>query len=342
MGTQPRFRGVMKRLGVLFAVITIACGVAWVVMIRMPGRSFLGPLPALSSDQVVLRDELAADVRKLAGEIGERNVSRYPQLLAAADFVVQSFSAAGLRVRREGYDLHGKRCENIEAEIPSTRDEIVVVGAHYDSVLGSPGANDNGSGVAVLLALARRFTGKPCLRTLRFVAFPNEEPLHFQTEQMGSWVYAKNCKTRGDNIVAMISLETIGYYSSTAGSQIYPVAGLGAIYPTTGNFIGFVGNIGSRKLLRRAIRTFRERAQFPSQGAALPAGVPGISWSDHWSFWQQGYRGLMVTDTAPFRYPHYHDSTDTPDKLDYDSMSRVVSGLAAVIDDMVNTERLSF
>src|SRR5205814_8680392 len=142
--------------------------------------------------------------------------------------------------------------------------EIVVIGAHYDSVIGCPGANDNASGVAALLALARRFARERCGRRVRFVCFPNEEPFFFQSEQMGSWVYAHNCKSRGENIVAMLSLETIGYFSDEPGSQSFPLPGLGAIYPTTGNFISFVGNTSSRTLVRQALGISRRHTRFPS------------------------------------------------------------------------------
>jgi Zn-dependent M28 family amino/carboxypeptidase len=290
----------------------------------------------LTAEEVALRDELRADVTKLGTEIGERNVQHYRELVAAADFIAESFTAAGLQPRRAGYDVGGRLCENIDVEIPGRSRELVIIGAHYDSVFGSPGSNDNGSGVAAMLALARRFAQKPGARTLRFVAFPNEEPGHFQTHAMGSWVYAKGCKERGETVSSMVSLETIGYFSKEPGSQVYPVPGLGALYPTTGNFIAFVGNVSSRSLLRRALKSFRAHAPIPSEGAALPSGVPGVGWSDHWAFWQHGFPGIMITDTAPFRYPHYHRRSDTPDKLDYDEMARVVSGFSHVVEDLVN------
>jgi Zn-dependent M28 family amino/carboxypeptidase len=273
-------------------------------------------------------------VQTLAGEIGERNMRRYPQLNAAADFIEGSFSRAGLQLRRDTYELNGRACHNIEAEISGVRPQIVVIGAHYDSVFGSPGANDNGSGVAAMLALARRFAGKPVGQTLRFVAFANEEPPYFQTEQMGSFVYASRCKARGDQISAMISLETIGYFSDAPRSQTYPSLGLGAFYPTTGNFIGFVGNFRSRTLLRRAIALFRQQGKVPSEGAALPSFISGVAWSDQWSFWQCGYPAFMITDTAPFRYPHYHSAADTPDKLEYDRFALVVSGVEKTIAEL--------
>jgi Zn-dependent M28 family amino/carboxypeptidase len=299
----------------------------------MPGKN-ISSAARLSPEDIDLRAELKSDVQTLAGEIGERNMGHYGQLNAAADFIEDSFSRAGLHPRQDSYEVRGQACHNIEAEIPGTRPNVVLIGAHYDSVFGSPGANDNGSGVAALLALARRFAGKPAQQTLRFVAFVNEEPPYFLTEQMGSFVYAGRSKARGDRISAMISLETIGYFSDAPHSQTYPSPGLGVFYPTVGNFIGFVSNVHSRALLRRSIALFRKHAKIPSEGAALPSFIPGVSWSDQWAFWQHGYPGIMITDTAPFRYPHYHSATDTPDKLDYDRFALVVSGMQKVIEGL--------
>jgi hypothetical protein len=298
----------------------------------MPAKKISNAAP-LSEHEAELRGELIADVQVLGGEIGERNMAHYPQLIAAADFIEQSLGRAGLDPRRESYELHGLTCHNIATEIRSDGPEILLIGAHYDSVLGSPGANDNGSGIAAMLALARRFAPRQTTKTLRFVAFVNEEPPYFLTEQMGSFVYAKRCKVRREQISAMISLETIGYFSDAPHSQTYPALGLGAFYPTVGNFIGFVGNVPSHALLRRLLTLFRQHAKIPSEGAALPSFIPGVAWSDQWSFWQHGYRGIMITDTAPFRYPHYHLRTDTPDKLDYDRFALVVAGIEKMIED---------
>jgi len=325
-------RILFSALRITVAVVAIFA-ILWWFGVRMPGRNISNAAP-LSSIEIELRGELIADVQTLAGQIGERNMARYLQLNAAADFIENSFSSAGLQPRRDSYDFQGRACHNIEAEIRGARPEILLIGAHYDSVLGSPGANDNGSGVAAMLALARRFAGKPAQHTLRFVAFVNEEPPYFLTEQMGSLVYAGRCKAHGDRISAMISLETIGYFSDAPHSQTYPAPGLGVFYPSVGNFIGFVSNVPSRNLLRRAIALFRKHAKIPSEGAALPAFIPGVSWSDQWSFWQHGYPGIMITDTAPFRYPHYHSATDTLDKLDYDRFALVVSGMEKVIEEL--------
>ena len=331
---MARFRTFLLLLLAMAAVL-----VAWWGMIRMPGKSFTGAPPPLSPEEQTLRGELMAHVQKLGGDIGERNVNYYDELVAAADYIERTFADAGLQPRRDGYEVGGKLCENIDVEIPGSSRDILVIGAHYDSVYGSPGANDNGSGVAALLALAKRFAGKPQERTLRFVAFPNEEPNHFQTRLMGSWVYASRCKERNDPIGGMVSLETIGYFSSESGSQVYPIPGLGAIYPKTGNFIAFVGNVASRALVRQAVGSFRRHGKLPSEGTALPASIPGVGWSDQWAFWQHGYTGIMVTDTAPFRYPHYHRRSDTPDKLEYDSMTRLVHGLEGVVADLANPSR---
>jgi hypothetical protein len=332
---------------ILFTALRIAIAVAailtllWWFGVRMPGKNISKTAP-LSPDEIALREEIRADVQKLAGDIGERNMWHYPQLNAAADFIEGSFSRAGFHPRRDSYDVHGQACHNIAAEIPgrpqgaavSSPPSIILIGAHYDSVFGSPGANDNGTGVAATLALARRFADKKPQHTMHFVAFVNEEPPYFLSDEMGSFIYAGRCKARGDKISAMISLETIGYFSDAPHSQTYPSPGLGLFYPKVGNFIGFVSNVQSRTLLRRVVAAFRRRAKIPSQGAALPAFIPGVSWSDQWSFWRYGYPGIMVTDTAPFRYPYYHSSSDTPDKLDYDRFALVVSGMEKVIEDL--------
>ena len=323
-------RRLIFRIALALSLILV---LVWFFGVRTRGHH-ISTAAALNEAEAVLRAELVADVQKLAGEIGERNLRRYAQLNATAEFIEDSFRRAGLTPRRDSYELRGQACHNIEVEIRGTSSEIVVVGAHYDSVFGCPGANDNGSGVAALLALARRFAGKQAAKTVRFVAFVNEEPPYFQTDEMGSLVYAKRCKERGDRITAMISLETIGYFSDEPGSQKYPGAGLGFFYPSKGNFIGFATNTNSRALLRTVVSAFRKADKLPSESAALPAAIPGIGWSDHWSFWQCGYPAVMVTDTAPFRYRHYHEPSDTPDKLDYDRFALVVSGMESVIGQL--------
>jgi Zn-dependent M28 family amino/carboxypeptidase len=308
-------------------------------MISMPGSWHSGALPALTPEQSAISVGLRRDVVELAETIGVRNLSHYPALKKAADYIERELRVAGT-VSRQSYAVDGKPVDNLEVELrgASAPEEIVVVGAHYDSVFRCPGANDNGSGTAGLLALARSLAASKPARTLRLVAFVNEEPPQFRTADMGSRVYANRCRSRKENIVAMLSLETIGYYTDAPNTQNYPPP-LSAVYPSQGDFIAFVGNVGSRSLVRRCVRVFREKAAFPSQGAALPSGLQGVGWSDHESFWEAGYDGVMVTDTAPFRYPHYHAGEDTPDKLDYDRCARAVAGVAEVVRDLTGIAR---
>ena len=337
------------KLFFFIGIVVVLGFCCWALMIRMPGKSYQGPLPPLTAAEETFRDQLRRHVRKLAGEIGERNLIQYTALREAADYVHHSFEQAGYDVERQTYDVAPRSffglsevperplaCANLIAEIPGSDKpaEIVVVGAHFDSVEGSPGANDNATGVAAVLALARSFAGKKPGRTLRFLAFVNEEPPYFQTPSMGSLVYAKRCQERQENVVAMLSLETIGYYSDEPGSQNYP-APLGFFYPSKGNFVAVVGDTSSRRLVRKLIRSFRESTQFPSEGAATFGALPGVDWSDHWSFRQAGYSGVMVTDTAPFRYAHYHAASDTPDKIDYDRLARLVAGMESVIEELI-------
>jgi len=324
-------RAAAKRLGVVAGMAAALCLWAWSCMIRMPGRSFTGPLPEPSEAQIALASELRRDVETLGVD---RSFRAYAALERAIEHIEGRFKAAGYAtVARETYDIGGRAYSNLSVEVRGTSSEIVLVGAHYDSVFGCPGANDNASGTAGLLALARAFAASTPHKTIRFVAFTNEEPPHFQTPDMGSVVCARNCAARGENIAAMLSLETIGYYSDVEGSQRYP-SPLSLFYPSKGDFIAFVGNVGSGGLARRAIRTFREKASFPSEGAALPGFMPGVGWSDHWAFWESGYPAIQVSDTAPFRYPHYHTDEDTPDKIDFLRCARVVDGLRHVIAEL--------
>jgi len=301
-------------------------------MTQMPLRSFRGPLPALSTTQSELASRLAEHVKYLSATIGERNVDPVGSLQATTDYLRRNLVHAGYSVREQSYNAGGDAVSNLEVELvgSSSGEGIVVVGAHYDSVAGTVGADDNATGVAATLELARLLRASKLRRAVRFVFFVNEEPPFFQTEEMGSLVYARKLHHDGAAVSAMISLEMLGFYSDAPGSQKYP-APLSLFYPDRGNFIGFVGNGDSRALLRRAVRRFRESAKFPSEGVAAPESWPGVGWSDHWSFWQQGYPAIMITDTALFRNPYYHTPQDTSDRLDFQRMVRVVEGVRNVL-----------
>ncbi|MGH8700454.1 MAG: M28 family peptidase, partial [Burkholderiales bacterium] len=299
--------------------LILAAATAWLLwyMVAVPGASYRGALKPLTPDENLLAGNLRTHVAAVASR--EHNLYRYAELEASAQYIEETLAGLGHAVAAQRYAVQEKEVRNIEVEIKGgdRASEIVVVGAHYDSVLGAPGANDNGSGVAAVLELARLLRDAKPARTLRCVLFVNEEPPFDRTDVMGSRVYARRSRERGENVVAMFSLETIGWYSEQPGSQRYPFP-LNLFYPSTGHFIAFVSNLASRALLHETIASFRRHAGFPSEGVAAPAWIPGVDWSDHWSFWQEGWPALMVTDTAPYRYPHYHSAGDTPDKVDYE------------------------
>ena len=275
---------------------------------------------------------LRAHVYRLAEEIGERNV-RHPKALHAAEsYIRQVWKNQGFEVVDQRYTVRGVDCANLEVTRWGTEhpDEIILLGAHYDSVTGSPGANDNGSGVASLLELSRLFSEDTPARTIRFVAFVNEEPPFFFIGKQGSRLYAQAARKRGDDVRLMISLETMGYYRNEPGSQHYPPL-FRYFYPKQGNFIALVSNFRSRHVMHRLAKAFRSCSDFPLEHLATSSLIPGVGWSDHFNFWRQGYRALMVTDTAFYRYPFYHRAEDTAEKIDYDKLARVTGGLHQAI-----------
>ena len=278
---------------------------------------------------------LRAHVETLASDIGERNVFRPEALHAAADYIDREFRVQGYDVDRQVYDAGGVESANLEATRRGAGriDEIILVGAHYDTVKGSPGADDNASGVAALLEISRRFLDVAPDRTVRFVAFVNEEPPFFYWRQMGSMVYARAARARGDDIRLMLSLEMLGYYRDEPGSQRYPPF-FRYFYPDRGNFLALVSNLRSRRMLRRTVAGFKRHSDVPVESLATLSIVPGVSWSDQISFWRRGYRALMVTDTSFYRYPYYHTPWDTPEKLDYEILARVTDGLFGALADL--------
>jgi hypothetical protein len=322
------------RLVVLAAILFVLLGlpaaaVLW--MTAVPGRSYSGLLPGPDAAET----ELATSLRRHVAAVASRphNVRHARNLKVTEAYLEATLRGLGYEVHGQSFEAGGEGVRNLEVVIaPGTAASTLVVGAHYDSWFDSPGANDNGSGVAALLELARLLAdlqGRSKLR-IRLVLFANEEPPWFKTEQMGSVVYARALQRSGEQVIGMMSLETLGFYSDRPRSQNYPLP-LGLLYPDKGNFVAFVGLTSSRPFVRKTISAFREQARFPSVGGTAPGFVAGIDWSDHWAFEQLGFPALMVTDTAPFRYAHYHTADDTPDKLDYDKLARVVAGLERVI-----------
>jgi Zn-dependent M28 family amino/carboxypeptidase len=305
----------------------------------MPGEPYSGPLPPLTDSRRDLADRLRRRVKHLADDVGPRTVmGRYEALLSAERYLADSLAAMGYEPKRQAFEVAGKEVANIEAVLPGRGRGTIVLGAHYDTVSHTRGADDNASAVAVLLELAGIAQNNgPFAKSIRFVGFVNEEPPFFQTRDMGSRRYASDLRRRGVGLDAVIVLESLGYFDDTPGSQRYP-APLSLVYPDTGDFIAFVGNLGSLGLTRKLTRLFREKAAFPSQGGALPGWLPGIGWSDHWSFWKEGYDAVMVTDTALFRNPNYHMMTDVPETLDYERMAVLAVGLAEVLESLAENK----
>ncbi|THB65495.1 MAG: M28 family peptidase [Desulfovibrio sp.] len=305
----------------------------------MPGSSHAGPLPALTAEEQATSARLKDHVYMLAQTIGERNHVKYEALVRAAQYVEDQFRDLGFSPAVQDYLIKGRSYSNISAELPGTTfpERLIVVGGHYDSAVGTPGADDNASAVAGVLETARLLKDRPLECTVRFAAFTNEEPPFFMTKNMGSYVYAKQCRRNNEHIEAMLSYEMLGYYRDEPGTQSLPLI-VRPFYPSRGDFIAFVGNTGSRKLVRQLVASFRGHTAFPSQGAVLPSLVRGVSLSDHRSFWVNGYPAAMVTDTAFKRNRNYHTPGDTPDTLDYDRMARVVHGMARVVADLAGHE----
>ena len=326
------------RLSVVSVLILSVSGfVAY--MTWMPGSSYSGALPPPSPEEMACERGVRGHVQHLAEEIGPRNLGAPGSLERGASYIEGIWQGQGYVVSSQYFEAAGKQVRNLEVEVQGrTRpDEIVLVGAHYDTHPGSPGAGDNASGVAALLEMGRLLSassgGEPPARTIRLVAFVNEEMPFARTDFMGSVVYARRSRDRGDDIVAMLSLESIGNYSDAPGSQRFQPP-FGWFYPHQGNFLVFAGDLPSRPDIVASLESFRRHAEFPSEGLAAPGWLADTYRSDHWAFWLVGYPGVMVTDTAPFRYSEYHSATDTADTLECDRLARVVAGLHGVVMDL--------
>ncbi|MEM8713177.1 MAG: M28 family peptidase, partial [Planctomycetota bacterium] len=311
---------------------------------RMPGENPVGgthPAPSPSTGMTGdLAERLRRHLHQISRKIGARRTEAPDGLSAALEYLEAELTGYGYAPLRIPFQAGEQTVFNLEVEILGREvpEEIFVVGAHYDGFSKGPAANDNGSGVAAVLELARAAALSSAAtpeRTLRFVFFVNEEPPHFQQATMGSLVYARACKKQKEKIVGMWSLETLGYYSDEEGSQSYPNKALELAFPTTGNFIAFVGNLMSSRFVKDTVGEYRglaaDAAGVPCEGAALPGWIAGVGWSDHWSFAEAGYPALMITDTAVFRDPEYHTLEDWPERLDTERLAKVVGTLSRML-----------
>jgi Zn-dependent M28 family amino/carboxypeptidase len=290
----------------------------------------------MTAEETALASALRQHVETIAAR--EHNVAHDHELEKVAAYLERTLGSSGYEVGRQEYFVDDTAVRNIDVVIEPRSEiaspDVIVVGAHYDSARGSPGANDNATGTAAVIELARLLAdlkGKAG-RRIRLALFVNEEPPYFQTADMGSLHYARALAERKERVIAMYSLETLGFYSSEPGSQKYPPP-FGLVLPDRGDFVSFVGTLDSRPLVQQAAQSFRSHTHFPTVAGVAPGFVPGIDWSDHWAFGEFGFQALMVTDTAVYRYPHYHRPTDTPDKVDFERLARVVKGVERVIRD---------
>ncbi len=314
----------------LACILFVSSGACAGCMHRSPGMLYESSTEPLSTHQSRLREEMRRDVEELSVNIGPRHAGEsLANVLAAERWIVDRLTASGVEPRRDEVDLNGPKVANVEASFPGVErpDEIIVIGAHYDTVFRSPGANDNASGVAMLLATARRLGDAPMGRTVRIVFFVNEEYPFSGGIQMGSRVYAERCRARGDDIVAMIAVDSVGYYTSEPGSQNYP-AFIGGL-PSKGNFIAFGGNRDNQQLLDHVVAIFQEQCRFPAIGVATD--LKAASRSDHAPFWWQGYPAIFMSDTSEYRDPNYHRPTDTADQLNYDELARLTEGFIKTV-----------
>lgn len=278
-------------------------------------------------------ENLETIVRILSREIGPRSCFQPEAHERAAMYIIEELEAFGYRPVTQEYQFGNGTWRNIIAELPGKAQDSggLVIGAHYDTVSGTPGADDNASGMAGVLELARLYAGTAPSIPLRFVAFALEEPPVFRTDNMGSYVYAESLKKKGERLAGMICLEMIGFFSDEPDSQYYPAGFMKWFYPEVGNFISIVSDLSSRGFLERVKKAFMKGTDLPVETLSTLPIVPGIDFSDHRSFWKCGYGAVMVTDTAFYRNPHYHRVSDTSDTLDYARMAKVVDGLSAAV-----------
>jgi hypothetical protein len=303
----------------------------------------LAQLPPLTSRERELAAQLQRDVRELSTEIGERSSQQLWNQASAADFIALQLEAAGYTVNRQGFGLGPDAvAQNLEVQVPGgvRGAEIVLVGAHYDSAIGSPGADDNASGVAALLALARMLSGTHPSRTIRLVALAAHAPPYRMTPQMGGTIYAKAAAARGDRVYAMLSLESLGYFSDEANSQQRPGA-LASRFPARGDFIAVAGDQRCGDLADRVLAIMRRSGRIPAAGGQLPEAEAELGGSGHRAFSALGFPAVIITDTGPLRNPHHGQATDTPERLDFDRMARVVARLEQVVLQLAATDERS-
>jgi len=320
----------------------LTCAAIWLLAAAaatLVVQPMVAPLP--SSAPPVDPARLEQHVRTLSVDLYPRSFDQFAHLNQAARYIEEQFQAAGADVSVQYVTVQEARYKNVIARFGPRTGPVMVIGAHYDSagtetapvVTGethTPGADDNASGVAGLIELARLLGRQAPSRSIELVAYTLEEPPHFRTDHMGSAWHARALRKEGREVSLMLSLEMIGYFSDAAGSQSYPLPGMTLLYPDRGNFIALVGRFGGFAASRRAKAIMRGATDLPVASLNAPPGLPGVDFSDHRNYWRAGYPALMVTDTAFMRNPHYHRAGDTADTLDYVRAAKVVQAVYAL------------
>lgn len=287
-----------------------------------------------SSERTVDPARLEAHVRKLSIELTPRDESHVENLDRVAEYIKNEFSQTTGLVSEQSYRVQGKSYRNVIAQFGPESAERIIVGAHYDTAGPLPGADDNASGVAGLIELARLLGRQQPPMRVELVAFTLEEPPYFRTTGMGSSVHAESLHKQNVRVRAMFNLEMIGYFSDAPNSQLFPVGILSAFYPSTGNYIGVVGRLGDWSLVRRTKAAMRRASPLPVYSINAPSFVAGVDFSDQLNYWNAGYTAVMITDTAFYRNRNYHAAHDTAEKLDYKRMAMVVEGVYAAVAEL--------
>lgn len=290
----------------------------------------------MPTDHDTIRENLRLHVDHLAGLIGPRVLSKPKTIEATTRYIENQWAEVGFDVQHEWFEAIDRSASNLIVERAGRKraDEIVLLGAHYDTVPMSPGADDNASAVAVLIEVSRLLKDHQGSKTARYVAFACEEVPYFNLDSMGSQHHAREARQRKERIAAMLCLEMVGYFRSEVGSQAVPPTiprWLHRFFPRRGNFLAAVGNLPSWKLAWSFRRGFKRGSHLPLFSIVLPETVHEIRLSDNSSFWDQNYPALMLTDTSFLRNPHYHQATDLPETLDYNAMTEVTLGVAAAM-----------
>jgi hypothetical protein len=283
-------------------------------------------------DLAEIQNELISDVKFLSETIGPRNFIYYDQLNLCREWIKNKWQTQGFEVTEQTFEMDGREYANLEVEVQGIKspEEIIILSNQYDTLPDSPGANNNAGGVAVIFQLTKLLKDFVSDKTLRFVAFTNEEDPIFGTEQMGSYYYAQRSAEKNENIIIMLSLDAIGYYTNEPGSQRLPWP-FSIFYPDNGNFLAFIGDFSSREYMEAVTKGFKKGSSFPIEAGVVPQWIEGASWSDHQSFWIFGYPAIMVTDTGGFRSPYHTTTADTMDKMDFEALARIVLGMYGVI-----------